>query len=68
MLARKWSRMTPEYRAAFTAECVRLYVEDRLPVRAIARATGRSYGAVHTALATAEVAMRPQGRGAACGS
>lgn len=57
----KWARIPPEHRAAYAAECVRLYVEGRLSLREVAAQTGRSYGTVHATLLAQGVTLRPRG-------
>jgi hypothetical protein len=48
-------------RALLMAEVVSQYVEQTMPIRAIAEDTGRSYGAIHRLLIEAGVSLRSRG-------
>lgn len=59
----KWARLTGEARQNLASRVVEMYEDEELPIRAIVRETGRSYGAVHKILHDAGVKMRPRGHG-----
>ncbi|WP_433616977.1 helix-turn-helix domain-containing protein [Dactylosporangium sp. CA-139114] len=43
-------------------QMVRLYIDDRLSIRQVARQMGCAYGTAHRVLHAAHVQMRPKGR------